>query len=340
MFIAILAVVAAIIGVVLLVTWFRTKQRAKRETDGYRQRDLEGMANLYGIATAVAGIAAGGLAIFSLVAIIPANHAGVEVLFGKPTRVLGEGLNIKNPLAGVVEIPGLQQESTYSNTVDEGERGGPDAVVAQTTDNLDVDVDASVLWSLNLEGATPIDTYREYRNIEQVRAVLLRPVSRDAIRVCIARFNFEEARTIGREQIGDCSAKAISDTVFPFVIVRDVQIREMSASPEVMAAIDRKAAAEQAAREAEFRRDQAAIDAETARIAAEGVANAEIERARGIAEANRLVNESLTATLLEYRKVEFLSQSNNTVWVLGGDDSPELVIPMDTPAGSENSDSP
>lgn len=331
MFIAILAIILALIAVVLLVTRFRTKSRAKKATDSYRQRDLEGAAAFIGIAAAVAATAAVGLAIASLVTIVPANHAGVEVLFGRPTRVFGEGLNIKNPLAGVVEIPGLQQESTYSNTVGEGERGGPDAVVAQTTDNLDVDVDASVLWSLNLEGTAPIGTYREYRTIEQVRAVLLRPVSRDAIRVCLARFNFEEARTIGREQIGDCSAQAISEAVFPFVIVRDVQIREMSASPEVMAAIDRKAAAEQAAREAEFRRDQAAIDAETARIAAEGVANAEIERARGIAEANRLVNESLTATLLEYRKVEFLSQNNNTVWVLGSDDSPELVIPVGTP---------
>ncbi|MCY4368199.1 MAG: SPFH domain-containing protein [bacterium] len=335
MFIAILAVVAAVIGVVLLLAWFRTKNRAKKVTDSYRQRDLAGTAVFLGVAAAVAGTAAVGLAITSLITIVPANHAGVEVLFGKPTRVFGEGLSIKNPLAGVVEIPGLQQESTYSNTVDEGERGGPDAVVAQTTDNLDVDVDASVLWSLNLEGTAPIGTYREYRTLDQVRAVLLRPVSRDAIRVCLARFNFEEARTIGREQIGDCSAQAIAEAVFPFVIVRDVQIREMSASPEVMAAIDRKAAAEQAAREAEFRRDQAAIDAETARIAAEGVANAEIERAKGIAEANRLVDESLTPTLLEYRKVEFLSQSNNTVWVLGSNDSPELVIPVGAPIEPE-----
>lgn len=335
MFIAILAIVFAVIGVVFLGAWFRTRGRAKKVTDSYRQRELAGAAAFCGIASAVATTAAVGLAIASLITIVPANHAGVEVLFGKPTRVFGEGLSIKNPLAGVVEIPGLQQESTYSNTLDEGERGGPDAVVAQTTDNLDVDVDASVLWSLNLEGTTPIETYREYRTLEQIRAVLLRPVSRDAIRVCIARFNFEEARTLGREKIGDCSAQAIADAVFPFVIVRDVQIREMSASPEVMAAIDRKAAAEQAAREAEFRRDQAAIDAETARIQAEGVANAEIERARGIAEANRLVNESLTAALLEYRKVEFLSQSNNTVWVLGGSDAPELVIPVGVPLESD-----
>lgn len=331
MFMAILAIVLAVVGGVLLTIFLRTRKRVSKETDSYRRRDLAGTAAFIGVVAAVAGTAAVALAIASLVAIVPANHAGVEVLFGKPTRVFGEGLNLKNPLASVVELPGLQQESTYSNTVDEGDRGGPDAVVAQTTDNLDVDVDASVLWSLNLEGTAPVDTYREYRTIEQVRAVLLRPVSRDAIRVCIARFNFEEARTIGREQIGDCSAQAIATAVFPFVIVRDVQIREMSASPEVMAAIDRKAAAEQAAREAEFRRDQAAIDAETARIAAEGVANAEIERARGIAEANRLVDESLTPTLLEYRKVEFLSQSNNTVWVLGGDNSPELVIPVGGP---------
>lgn len=119
----------------------------------------------------------------------------------------------------------------------------------------------------------------------------------------------------------------IAAAVEPYVVIRAVQIREVDLlSDQIRSGIERKLAAEQAAQEAEFRRQQAEIDAETARIAAEGVAKAEIERARGIAEANRLVNESLTPTLLAYRKYEFLSQVGNTTWVIEGDSPVEPVL--------------
>ena len=193
-----------------------------------------------------------------------------------------------------------------------------------------MDVDASVLWALDLTGDRPIEAYRQYRTLERIRLDLLRPVSRDVIRDCIAAVAFEEARTSQREAIGECARTGITTRVDEFgvgVTIRAVQIRSMSArSEELQAGIDRKLVAEQAAREAEFRKDQAEIDAETARIAAEGVANAEIERARGIAEANRLVGESLTPSLLAYRQVELLAQSGNATWVIDGSVAPVLDI--------------
>jgi hypothetical protein len=45
------------------------------------------------------------------------------------------------------------------------------------------------------------------------------------------------------------------------------------------------------------------------------------------------LNESLTSTLLEYRKYEFLSRAGNTTWVIEGDTSVDPVIvvnPADT----------
>ena len=202
---------------------------------------------------------------------------------------------------------------------------------AVTADNAVVDVDASVLWHLDLSGRSPIDIYREYRTLDQVRLRLLRPVSRDAIRDCISRVAFEEARTAERQGIADCAQREIAAAVNENgVIIRAVRIHNMSARSTLLQdGIDSKLTAEQAAREAEFRLVQAQVDAETARIHAEGRANADIARAQGTAQANNLVNESLTPQLLEYRKYEFLSQSGNTNWVIEGNvDGPELVIPM------------
>ncbi len=275
---------------------------------------------------------AGGLSLLlsSMLFSVPANNVGVEILFGKPRTTHTEGLHFKNPFSEISNIPGLQQESTYSAVPGEGEVGAADAVEAVTQDNAVVDVDASILWSLDLSRAK--DIYREYRTLEQVRVRLLRPVSRDVIRDCVAQYPFEEARTSQRQAIATCAEQEISDqTEAKGVVINAVQIRNMKAqSVDLQASIDRKLSAEQAAREAEFRRDQASVDAETARIRAEGEAAAEIAKAEGVKQANILVSESLTAQLLEFRKYEFLSQSGNTNWVIDGsiDGSPQLVIPM------------
>lgn len=277
---------------------------------------------------------AGGLSLIvsSMIFTVPANHVGVEVLFGKPRSTYQEGLHFKNPFSEVINIPGLQQESTYSAVPNEGERDAADAVEAVTQDNAVVDVDASILWSLDLSQAQEI--YREYRTLEQVRARLLRPVSRDVIRDCVAQYPFEEARTSRRQAIAACAEEEIaSQTGQKGVVLAAVQIRNMSAqSSDLQASIDRKLSAEQAAREAEFRRDQASVDADTAKIRAEGEANAAIARAEGVKQANILVGESLSTALLEFRKYEFLSQSGNTNWVIDGSvavGGPQLVIPMD-----------
>lgn len=277
---------------------------------------------------------AGGLSLIvsSMLFTVPANNVGVEVLFGKPRSTYQEGLHFKNPFSEVINIPGLQQESTYSAVPSEGERSSADAVEAVTQDNAVVDVDASILWSLDLSQAKEI--YREYRTLEQVRLRLLRPVSRDVIRDCVAQYPFEEARTSQRQAIAACAEQEISSQTGPKgVVLAAVQIRNMSAqSIDLQASIDRKLSAEQAAREAEFRRDQASVDAETARIRAEGEANAEVARAEGVKQANILVGESLSPALLEFRRYEFLSQSGNTNWVIEGNvgvDGPQLVIPMD-----------
>ena len=329
---AIIFIIFAVVTLIIFIMYRGAKKGAKNTSNPISmQRSFQESERYLRIATTIGVVITLVLGFISTITLIDANTAGVEVLFGKPRATHTEGLHFKHPLASVTQVPGLQQETTYSNTVGEGDKDGPDAIEAITADNAVVDVDASILWSLDLQGQAPIFIYREYRELSQVRQRLIRPVTRNIIRNCIARYAFEEARTSDREAISNCSRAGIIAEVANFgVIVRDVQIRNMSArSADLQAGIDRKLQAEQAAREAEFRRDQAAIDAETARIHAEGVANAEIERAKGIAEANRLVDESLTPTLLSYRGLEFLSNAGNTTWIIGDRVTiPELVIPV------------
>ena len=336
--IGVLALIVAVIAFTVMVTTQKQMRTAKVEKGklyGYNSHErnlIDRRDNSFMTAT-IALVAGVILGLVAMVTIVPTNHVGVEVLFGKPTeRTFDEGLNFKNPFASVHDIIGLQQESTYSNEVQEGEKERPDAIRARTADNAEVDVDATVLWFLNLEGTAPIEIYREYKYLDQIQNRLLRPVSRDVLRDCIAAVPFEEAGTSERAAIALCARDGIATSVSPFIIVRDVQIREVDLlSDQIRAGIERKLAAEQAAQEAEFRRQQAEIDAETARIAAEGVANAEIERARGTKRANELISESLTDQLVEYYSWKFASESDGTIYFMEADTSVQPVIPVPIP---------
>ena len=293
-----------IIGIMVIIGIIVANVRAAEQRREYNNTDFTktGTITTFLIVGLIPGLA---LIIWSALYTVPANHIGVEVLFGKPISVSSEGLHWKLPFTHVSNIPGLQQESTYSAVASEGEKNTADAVEAVTQDNAVVHVDASILWNLNLGQAE--DIYREYRTLDQVRTRLLRPVSRDVIRDCVAQHAFEEARTSERQNIATCAENAIkTQTSDKGVIINAVQIRNMQAqSGNLQASIDQKLAAEQAASEAEFRRQQAEVDAQTAKIRAQGEAEAEIAKAQGVKEANRLVSESLTAALLEFRKYEF-----------------------------------
>ena len=321
------AMVLFLVAAVLWLVRFTVRTKSNYQKRGSGHQIEPGWFTLVAVLPTIVG---GILLLFSAVFTVPNNHAGVEVLFGRITAAHSEGLHLKNPLSSVYNIPGLQQESTYSASAGEGEVRGNDALEAVTADQARVDIDATILWSLDLSEAQYI--FREYRTLSQVRTRLLRPTARDNVRDCVSQHIFQAARTTARQDIADCSRDAINlETASRGLVVHSVQIRGMAAqSPEFQAGIDRKLVADQAAQEALYRQQQAEVDAETARITAEGEARAAIERAKGEAESNQRVNESLTPELVEYRKYEFLSKAGNTVWVIDGQSPPVPVLPVTT----------
>lgn len=266
----------------------------------------------------------------SMIFSVPNNHIGIENQWGRIIGIHSEGLRLKSPFSNIITIPGTQQESTYSAVPQEGEENRQDAVEAVTKDNALVDVDMTILWSLDLDLGRSI--YREYRNLDNVRSRLLRPTARKVVRDCVTEHAFEEARTSERATIASCAENGlINETSSKGVIIRAVQIRNMSAkSAELQASIDRKLAAEQSAREAEFLRDKAEVDAETERVKAKGEADAQIERAKGEAESNKLIDESLTPNILANRYIEALKEASQLNVFSGSSDAGDVtpVLPI------------
>ena len=104
-----------------------------------------------------------------------------------------------------------------------------------------------------------------------------------------------------------------------FVQINSVLVRDVTLLSNIKAAIERKLTQEQEALEYVFRLEKARQEAEKLRIDAEGKAN-----------ANRILNSSLTTNILRDKGIEAtlkLAESPNSKVVVGsGDDGLPLIL--------------
>ncbi|MEX1134611.1 MAG: prohibitin family protein [Acidimicrobiia bacterium] len=259
------------------------------------------------------------LVLASTLTIVAPGEVAVPVLFGAAQSPLEEGFHLRNPFASVRALSVRTQESTYTDTAGEGEQADrADAITAVSLENAAVRVEITILW--HLVGSEASKVYRALGT--GYRDVIVRPVSRSAVRDCISQYRFELARTSQRPDVERCIEESLTGEFVPRGLAVDgVQLRDIAATPELQASIEAKLQAEQDAQRAQFRQDQARIDAATRVI----TAGAE-------AEANQLIAESLTSDLLQLRIVEALG--DNAIVYLLGSEGPTPVIPLPTPENS------
>lgn len=111
-----------------------------------------------------------------------------------------------------------------------------------------------------------------------------------------------------RDEIRQRAEDELSEALEPYgLIVDTINIENFSYSAEYNAEIEAKQRAEQAVQTAEKNQDKAEVEAETAAIKAAGEANARIEIARGEAEANRLLAESISEQLIQWQSIQKLN---------------------------------
>lgn len=87
-------------------------------------------------------------------------------------------------------------------------------------------------------------------------------------------------------------------------IINDVTLGNPEVDPETQKAIDERVKAAQTLERLTLEQQIATADAEKKRIEAEGIATAQIAKAKGEAEANRLLQASITAELIQLKEAE------------------------------------
>ncbi|MDE2990285.1 MAG: prohibitin family protein [Chloroflexota bacterium] len=237
------------------------------------------------------------------------NTFGVVDPIPKP-----QGLLVKLPWATLDTYSVRTQSITMSSRAEEV--GASDQTVRTlTSEGLSVGLDITTLFVLNFDQAPQVRNQVGPEGVYQ--EIIVRPAIRNAIRDVVAQFTAEALYTTAREEIGSRIQNQLDSSLNERgVTIQDVLLRDVTLPAVITQAIENKLAAEQAIQERRFRVDEAKEEAQR-----------RIEEANGIAEANRRINESLTAAVLQDKYIQALREmgSGSVVYV---PTNPETGLPV------------
>jgi regulator of protease activity HflC (stomatin/prohibitin superfamily) len=250
--------------------------------------------------TTVLGIA---LAILVLIGInsfiiINPGQAGVISILGKARDgALREGIHLKPPFISVIDV--------YDLTVQKFE------VPAESSTKDLQNLSARFAINFRLDPMQIVEVRRKQGTLENIVSKIIAPQTQEAFKIAAARRTVEEAIT-KRSELKEDFDNALGDRLDKYgIIVLDTSVVDLAFSPEFARAVEEKQIAEQRAQRAVY----------VAREA-EQEAQAEINRAKGKAEAQRLLAETLKAQggqlVLQKEAIE--------AWKTGGAQMPNVLV--------------
>ncbi|WP_413167370.1 prohibitin family protein [Capilliphycus salinus ALCB114379] len=234
--------------------------------------------------------------------IINPGQAGVLSILGKAQDgSLLEGLHFKPPLVSTVDI--------YDVTVQKFE------VPAQSSTKDLQELSASFAINFRLDPVQVVRIRREQGTLQNVVSKVIAPQTQESFKIAAAKRTIEEAIT-KRDELKADFDEALNSRLDKYgIVVLDTSVVDLTFSPEFARAVEEKQIAEQRARRAVY----------VAREA-EQQAQADINRAKGRAEAQRLLAETLKnqggQLVLQKEAIEAWRQGGSqmpNVLILGGD---------------------
>ncbi|MDO3641856.1 prohibitin family protein [Mucilaginibacter sp. L3T2-6] len=297
MLIAILGVIALIVGIVLK----RSPEPGSR---------FAGTINRIAVLVILLGI------LVSSIKIIDPGKVGVQVLFGKvQDGVLESGLHIINPFVEVTTFSVQTENYTMSAKENEGQQPGDDAIRVLSSDGLEVTIDLSVLYKINSAKA-PFILQNIGANYEDK---IVRPITRTAIRDNAVNYVAVDLYSTKRGEFQARINKTIIDNFARNgLLVQQVLVRNISLPATVRASIESKIQAEQDAQKMQFVLQKERQEADRKRVEAQGIADYQKILSTGLSD-KQLMYESIKA------QKEIALSPNTKVIIIGGKNNPIML---------------
>lgn len=230
--------------------------------------------------------------------VINPGQAGVLSILGKAEDgALLEGFHFKLPLISQVDV--------YDVTVQKFE------VPAQSSTRDLQQLSASFAINFRLDPIKVVQIRREQGTLQNVVSKVIAPQTQESFKIAAALRTVEEAIT-QRAQLKEDFDNALNDRLRKYgIIVLDTSVVDLTFSTEFAKAVEDKQIAEQRAQRAIY----------VAREA-EQEAQAEVNRAKGKAEAQRLLAETLKAEGGQL----VLQKEAIAAWREGGAQMPKVLV--------------
>jgi regulator of protease activity HflC (stomatin/prohibitin superfamily) len=242
-----------------------------------------GSARLAGYAFMAVGIL---LAISNGVAVVSVGEVGVKHFLGSvDTDPLAQGVHLINPMANVEKMSTREQAFPADGTVEQ--------IDAQTSEQLNVALEVSILY--RIDPANAPDLYQRLGSEDQIKQSIVLNSVRNGVRDAVATKSINDIFSPNRREVAADMKAAIQAKAGDRIEVLDVFVRDVQAPPKVREAIEEKLQREQQVAAERF---QTEIIQEKAKQ--------KIEEARGIAEAQKIINVDLTDRYLMLRYIEAL----------------------------------
>ena len=235
---------------------------------------------------------------FNSFIIINPGQAGVLSILGKAQDgVLLEGLHFRPPLVSYVDV--------YDVTVQKFE------VPAESSTKDLQDLKARFAINFRLDPVKVVEIRRTQGTLQNIVAKIIAPQTQESFKIAAARRTVEEAIT-QRSELKEDFDEALGTRLAKYgIIVLDTSVVDLNFSPEFAKAVEEKQIAEQKARRAVYIAREA-----------EQQAQAEVNRAKGKAEAQRLLAETLKAQGGEL----VLQKEAIEAWREGGAQMPRVLV--------------
>lgn len=241
---------------------------------------------------------------------VPHGHAGLRVnLLGTDKGVDGvEELGLGRYWIGINQelylFPTFQQNFVWTRDSRAGSRQDQ-GFVFQSREGMEVGADIGISYHIPADRA--LDVFTAYRRgVDEITDIFLRNQVRDALNRHSSTMEIEALYGEGREHLMDSVFGDVKSAVEPLGIIVDqlYMIGSFRLPQRVRESIDMKIEATQRAQQRENEIRQTRAEAEKQREKAQGVADAVMIEAKAQAEANRILSQSLTRELIEYRRVD------------------------------------
>lgn len=246
------------------------------------------------------------LVVSSCVVIIYPGQAGVLSLLGKAQDgALLEGIHFKAPLVTNVDY--------YDLTIQKFE------VPAESATKDLQNLSARFAINFKLDPQKIVDIRRKQGTLQNLVAKVIAPQTQEAFKIAAAKRTAEEAITRRQDLKRDFDETLGLRLEKYDVDVIDTSVVDLKFSPEFAKAVEDKQIAEQRAQRAVYVAEEA-----------EQQAQADVNRAKGKAEAQRLLAETLNADGGEL----VLEKEAIQAWRSGGSDMPRVLVMGGEESGS------